>query len=135
MEYIKKSDLKVECIISEDDFDFFGVTPDDILERTPAGISFLKKAKDLCAITQKITWTNTAYTLRITLLSDKKMSLEFSECISDYAASLRNSMELADEATKKPLKEFIEALENSDEQTARQLVARFEKNTRNEIRK
>ena len=133
MEYTKKSDLKVECIVSEDDFDFFGVTPDDILERTPAGINFLKKAKDLCAITQKVTWTNTAYTLRITLLSDRKMSLEFSECISDYAASLKNSMELADEATRQPLKEFIEALETSDEQTARELVARFEKNTRNEI--
>lgn len=133
MEYAKKSDLKVECIVSKDDFDFFGVTPDDILERTPAGINFLKKAKDLCAITQKVTWTNTAYTLRITLLSDRKMSLEFSECISDYAASLKNSMELADEATRQPLKEFIEALETSDEQTARELVARFEKNTRNEI--
>ncbi len=133
MEYAKKSDLKVECIVSEDDFDFFGITPDDILERTPAGINFLKKAKDLCAITQKVTWTNTAYTLRITLLSDKRMSLEFSERISDYAASLKNSMQLADEATRQPLKEFIEALETSDEQTARELVARFEKNTRNEI--
>lgn len=135
MEYVKIADLKVECIVSEDDFDFFGITLDDILERTDAGMSFLKKAKELCAMTQKVTWTNVAYTLRIALLPDGRVSLEFSECIDDYAASLKNSMDLADEETKQPLKEFIEALESSDEESARKLVERFEKNTRSEIRK
>lgn len=133
MEYNKKSDLKVECIVSKEDFDFFGVTSDDILERTQAGIHFLKKVKELCAMTQGVTWTNIAYTLNITVLGDGSMALEFSECISDYVASLKHSMMIASEETKPPLEEFIHALEEMDDEHGRQLVARFEKNTREEL--
>lgn len=135
MEYNKKSDLKVECIVSRDDFDFFGITFDDILERTEAGMHFLRKAKELCAMTQKITWTNVAYTLNITMLPDDRVALEFSECISDYIASLRHSMVMADQETKKPLQEFIQVLEQTDEENGRKLVARFEKNMRQEREK
>lgn len=132
MEYHRKADLKVECIVSKEDFEFFGVTPDDILERTPAGIHFLKKLKELCAMTQHMTWTNIAYTLNITVLGDGSVALEFSECISDYVASLKHSMMIAGEETRAPLAEFIQALEQMDEEQGRKLVARFEKNTREE---
>lgn len=132
MEYIKKADLKVECIVSGDDFEFFGVTFDDILDRTEAGMRFIRKAKELCGMTQKVRWTNTAYTLNISMLQDGRVSLEFSECISDYVTSLKHSMAMADEQTRPPLEEFIHALEEADEQRARTLVARFEKNMRNE---
>ncbi len=37
MQYYKKADLKVECIASQEDFDFFGIMLDDIFERTEAG--------------------------------------------------------------------------------------------------
>ncbi|MCM1183424.1 MAG: hypothetical protein NC337_08625 [Roseburia sp.] len=133
MEYNKKSDLKVECIVSKEDFDFFGVTLDDILERTEAGVHFLKRAKELCAMTQGVTWTNIAYTLNITVLGDGSVALEFSECISDYVASLKHSMVIAGEETRPPLEEFIRALEELDDEHGRQLVARFEKNTREEM--
>jgi DNA anti-recombination protein RmuC len=39
---------------------------------------------------------------------------------------------MADEQTKAPLEDFIKALENSDEETGRKLVAKFENNIRNE---
>ena len=133
MEYSKKSDLKVECIVSEEDFDFFGLNFSDILDRTPAGISFIKKAKELCAMTQKVEWTNVAYTLNITMLPQGRVSLEFSECISDYIAGLKNSMVMADEQTKPSLQEFIDTLEKSDEKSARKLVAKFEGNVRDVI--
>ncbi len=130
MKYHKKADLKVECIASKEDFDFFGVSLDDILDRTEAGMHFLRRVKELSGQTQKVSWTNTAYTLNITMLADERVSFEFSECIEDYIVSLKHSMAMADEQTLEPLKEFIEALENSDETEARNLVAHFEKNTR-----
>lgn len=132
MEYNKKSALKVECIASPDDFEFFGVTMDDIFDRTPVGFKFLKRLKELCAMTQNVEWTNVAYTLNITVLSDKKVSFEFSECLDDYIAGLKNSLAMADEQTKGPLEDFIKALEESDEESARQMVARFENNIRKE---
>jgi hypothetical protein len=132
VEYNKKSDLKVECIASPDDFEFLGVTLDDVLDRTPAGFHFLKQLKELCAMTQNVTWTNVAYTLNIALLSDERVSFEFSECIEDYIAGLKNSLIMADEKTKGPLEDFITALENADEESGRRMVARFEKNIRNE---
>ncbi|MEZ3479459.1 MAG: hypothetical protein K1W08_12775 [Lachnospiraceae bacterium] len=128
MEYRKKAALKVECIASKEDFEFFGMTLEDVLDRTEAGIYFLKKAKELCAMTQKVTWTNVAYTLNITMLSDGKVSFEFSECIEDYIVSLRHSLVMADEETKGPLEEFIQALEDASEDEARRLVAHFEQN-------
>lgn len=131
MEYIKKGDLKVTCIASEDDFSFFGITFDDLLDRTPEGFHFLKKAKELAGKSQKVEWTNIAYTLQISMLLDGRVSLTFSEEIHDYVESLRHSMGMADEATKDSLKGFIDTIEQADEATARKLVARFEKNVRN----
>lgn len=132
MEYHKKADLKVECIATQEDFDFFGITLDDVLDRTEAGMYFLKKAKELCAMTQKVVWTNVAYTLNITMLPDDSVSFEFSECIEDYAASLKHSLAMADKETRGPLEEFISALEEADEEEGRRLVAHFEKNIKAE---
>ena len=132
MEYHKKADLKVECIATQEDFDFFGITFDDVLDRTEAGMYFLQKAKDLCAMTQKVAWTNVAYTLNITMLPDDSVSFEFSECIEDYVASLKHSLAMADKETREPLEEFISALEEADEEEGRRLVAYFEKNIKAE---
>ena len=127
MEYSRQSDLKVTCIATVDDMDFFGITIDDIFDRTEAGLRFLKKAKELCAVTQKVTWTNVAYTLQITMLTHGNVSLAFSEEIPDYIENLKHSMIMADKQTMAPLKDFIETLEKSDEDTARKLIARYEK--------
>ena len=130
MEYHKKADLKVECIASKEDFEFFGVALDDVLDRTEAGMHFLRRVKELCGQTQKVNWTNIAYTLNITMLDGGRVSFVFSECIEDYIISLKHSMAMADEQTLEPLREFIKALEDADENEARKLVAHFEKNTR-----
>ena len=114
MEYRRKAALKVECIASKEDFDFFGIALEDVLDRTEAGMYFLKKAKELCAI------------------ADGRVSFEFSECIEDYIVSLRHSLVMADEETRGPLEEFIQALEDADEDAARKLVAHFERNIKDE---
>ncbi len=132
MEYRRKAALKVECIASKEDFDFFGIALEDVLDRTEAGMYFLKKAKELCAMTQKVAWTNVAYTLNITMLADGRVSFEFSECIEDYIVSLRHSLVMADEETRGPLEEFIQALEDADEDEARKLVSHFERNIKDE---
>lgn len=130
MEYKKHGDLKVACIAEKDDLEFFGVTLEDLLDRTEQGYHFIKKVKELAGMNQKVTWTNVAYTLQIAMLEDKRLSLTYSEEIPDYIESLKHSMVMADQATMGPLKEFITALENADEESARKLVARFEKNVR-----
>ncbi|MDE7479270.1 MAG: hypothetical protein K2M91_15275 [Lachnospiraceae bacterium] len=132
MEYHKKADLKVECIVSQQDLDFFGVSLDDVLDRTKAGMYFLKRAKELCGMTQKVDWTNIAYTLNITMLPDGKISFVFSESIEDYIISLKHSLAMADKETIGPLEEFISALEDADEAEGRKLVAHFEKNIKDE---
>lgn len=130
MEYKKLGELKVNCIASNDDLEFFGITLEDLLDRTQQGYHFLKKVKELSAMSQKITWTNIAYTLQISMLEDGKISLTFSEEIPDYIESLKHSMVMADQETMEPLKEFIAALEKAEEEDARKLVARFERNVR-----
>ncbi len=133
MVYNKKGDLKVECIVSQEDFSFLGATLDDVLDRTETGVHFLKKLKELCAMTQKVKWTNVAYTLNITMLAEGNISFEFSECIADYVKSLRNTLVMADEETKPPLEEFITTLEHSDEESGRRLVAHFEQSIKSVV--
>lgn len=133
LEYIKKADLKVECIASQEDLEFFGVTFDDVLDRTQAGVNFLRRAKELCAMTQKVKWTNVAYTLNITMLPDGRFSFEFSECLEDYIAGLRHSLVMADNVARGPVEDFISALENSDEEAGRRMVAHFEQNVQREM--
>lgn len=130
MEYKKQGELKVTCIASEEDMEFFGITLEDLLDRTQQGFHFIKKVKELAGMNQKVTWTNIAYTLQISMLEDGRISLTYSEQIPDYIESLKHSMIMADQQTIGPLKEFIEALEKADEESARKLVARFEKNVR-----
>ena len=55
MEYTRQSDLKVTCIATVDDMDFFGITVDDILDRTEAGLHFLKKVKSKSSFEASIT--------------------------------------------------------------------------------
>ena len=71
-----------------------------------------------------------AYTLQISMLEQGKISLTYSEEIPDYIESLKHSMVMADQATMEPLKEFISTLEKAEEEDARKLVARFERNVR-----
>lgn len=130
MEYKKLGDLKVTCIAEKEDLEFFGISFEDLLDRTQQGYHFIKKVKELAGINQKVTWTNVAYTLQISMMENEKLSLTYSEEIPDYIESLKHSMVMADQATMGPLKEFITTLENSDEESARKLVARFEKNVR-----
>lgn len=130
MEYKKEAELKVTCIASEDDFSFFGITFDDLLDRTESGFRFLKKAKELAGMSQKVEWTGVAYTLQISMLPDGRVSLTFSERIDDYIDNLKHSMGLADHETVGALQDFIKTLEKTDEVNARKLVARFEKNIR-----
>ncbi|MBQ7944967.1 MAG: adaptor protein MecA [Lachnospiraceae bacterium] len=130
MEYIKQEELKVTCIAEAEDFVFFGITMDDLLDRTEGARRFLQKVKELAGQSQGVEWTNVAYTLQISVLSNNRVSLTFSETIADYIASLKHSAVLADKDTIGPLEEFIRSLEKESEEKARQLVARFEKNVR-----
>ena len=130
MEYRKLDELKVTCVADTEDFAFFGITMDDLMDRTESARRFLQRVKALAGQSQGVEWTNIAYTLQISILSNQRVAFTFSERIEDYIASLRHSMLVADQDTQDPLEEFIKTLENAPEDRARQLVARFEKNVR-----
>ncbi len=130
MEYRKLDELKVTCIADAEDFAFFGVSLDDLMDRNDVARHFLQRIKALAGQMQGIEWTDIAYTLQISILSDQRVALTFSEMISDYIASLKHSMIATDQETLGPLDEFIKTLEKAPEDRARQLVARFEKNVR-----
>lgn len=130
MQYTKQEELKVVCIATKDDFEFFGIAFEDILDRTASGYRFLKKAKELAGKAAKVTWTDSAYTLQISMLPEGNVSLTFSETIPDYIENLKHSMAMADKDTLGPLQDFIQTLEKVDEESARELVRRFEHNVK-----
>ena len=48
MEYTRQSDLRVTCIATVDDYGFFGITVDDILDRTRGWTSFPEESQRNC---------------------------------------------------------------------------------------
>ena len=81
-------------------------------------------------MTQKVEWTNVAYTLNITMLPGSRVSFEFSECIADYIAGLKHSLVMADSETRGPIEDFIRTLEHSGAEDGRRLIAHFEQNVK-----
>lgn len=130
MEYRKIEELKVECIAKESDLSLFGITMDDLLERSEKGFHFLRKIKELAGINQKMEWTNIAYSLQMKVISESEIRIIFSETIQDYVDNLKQSLPLADESMQPLLKQFIDRLENEEEETARKMISQFEKNVR-----
>lgn len=130
MEYQKIEDLKVTCIADESDFELFGVTMEDIFQRTPEGFSFLRKIKELAGSNQKVEWTNCAYTLQMNVLPDKRLAITFSETIADYLISLEQSKKMMTGENQEALDKLIQAITEADETEARNIVKLFEQNVR-----
>lgn len=131
MQYEKIEEYKVACIAEPEDFELFGITIEDILNRTQDGFHFLHKIKELAGVNQKIDWTNTAHTLQINMLSEGRVLIVFSETIADYLVSLRQSMKMMSEENKMAMQQLIDALENAEPDTARKMIRLFEQNIRN----
>ncbi len=120
---------KVACHISRLDLRLYGITVDDIVNRTPLAHLFFTKASELAKNSTDYQWPGCAMSMQMEFYSDD-IVLIFSERIDDYLYNLKQAALTLPEEQAGSLQRMISVIGMSDEEEARELVRKFEKNVR-----
>ena len=128
--YIEELDeYKVACHIDRKDLKENGIVLDDIVNRTPLGVIFLRKAAQLAKEGTDYEWPGCAFSTQMEFYPDDIVII-FSERIDDYVVGLRQmTMALAEEQ-KESMQRIMEMITMSDEENARPFIREFEQNVR-----
>lgn len=129
MEFRKEETYKATCIVEQTDLTSFGLTPDDIFERSDRGREFIGMCRDLTMKNIKEEWTGCAFSMQMSAYQNGDIALTFSETIEDFVHGLQQSLQIAgDGANAEMLSRLIHEINARDEEGARTLIRDFEAN-------
>jgi negative regulator of genetic competence, sporulation and motility len=120
---------KVACHVSRKDLKSNGITVEDIVNRTPLGHMFFKKAGELAKESTAYEWPGCAMSLQMEFYPED-IVLYFSERIDDYVYSLRQTAMALPEDQQESMNRLIEMITMSEEDVAREFIRNFERNVR-----
>ncbi len=129
MHIVEEDTYKVSCHIDRRDLKAHGITADDIINRTPLGRLFIKKAAELAKESTEYEWPGCAYSMQIDMYADDFV-LVFSERIDDYIYNLRQSMLALPKEQACLLDKMIVMVSMAEEEEAREIIRKFEANVR-----
>jgi len=129
MHIVEEDTYKVSCHIDRRDLKAHGITADDIINRTPLGSLFIKKAAELAKESTEYEWPGCAYSMQIDMYADDFV-LVFSERIDDYIYNLRQSMLALPKEQASLLDKMIVMVSMAEEEEAREIIRKFEANVR-----
>jgi hypothetical protein len=126
MHIVEQEKYKVACQIEPRDLKAHGITVNDLLERTPLGQLFIRKAGELCRESTDYEWPGCGMTMQMDFYTNTVV-LIFSERIEDYLYHLRQSVlalsgEQADRVNK-----LIAMISMAEEDEARRMISTFER--------
>ncbi|MCM1181017.1 MAG: adaptor protein MecA [Clostridium sp.] len=129
MHIVEEDTYKVSCHIDRRDLRAYGITADDIINRTPLGGLFIKKAAELAKESTDYEWPGCAFSMQIDMYADDFV-LVFSERIDDYLYNLRQSMLALPKEQAGLLDKMIVMVSMAEEEEARRIIRNFETNVR-----
>ena len=128
--HIVEEDLyKVSCRIDRQDMRQHGITLDDLMNRTPLGKLFLKKAEELSKESTDYEWPDCAYSMKMDIFNDHVMVV-LSERIDDYLYNLKTSAAALSGEQAAQMEKMIAFISMAEEDEARDMIRRFEENVR-----
>ena len=128
--HIVEEDLyKVSCRIDRVDMRQHGITLDDLMNRSPLGKLFLKKACELSKESTDYEWPGCAFSMQMDIYNNEVLVV-FSERIDDYLYNLRTSLSALPKEQADQLEKMIAFISMSDEKEAREMIRRFENNVK-----
>jgi hypothetical protein len=128
--HIVEEDLyKVSCRIDRVDMRQHGITLDDLMNRSPLGRLFLRKASELAKESTDYEWPGCAYSMQMDIYKNEVVVV-FSERIDDYIYNLRSSMAALPKEQAAQMEKMIAFISMSEEAEARDIIRRFEENVR-----
>ncbi|MBR1599461.1 MAG: adaptor protein MecA [Lachnospiraceae bacterium] len=128
--HIVEEDLyKVSCRIDRQDMRQHGIILDDLMNRTPLGKMFLKKAAELSKESTDYEWPDCACSMKMDIYNDHVLVV-FSERIDDYLYNLKTSVAALSKEQADQMEKMIAFISMADEDEARDMIRRFEENVR-----
>lgn len=134
MKFIEVEKYKVTCILEQSELFAYGATLDDILSRKPGTFEFMRLIREKAVLATDYNWPGCAFSSQIEVRDNGDLAITFSETIADFVYNLRQTM-IIDDSAADVIKELTDRIEASDEETARQIIRRFEENVRRNMNK
>lgn len=129
MKFIEIEKYKVKCILEQSEMFAYGVTLDDILSRRQGTFEFMRLIKQEVLKATDYNWPGCAFSSQIEVCDNEELAITFSETIDDFVYNLKQTMIIDDNASG-VIKELVDRIEASDEETARAIIKKFEENVR-----
>ena len=128
--HIVEEDLyKVSCRIDKIDLRQHGITLDDLMNRSPLGQMFLKKAAELAKESTGYDWPGCAFSMQMDIYNNEVVVI-FSERIDDYLYNLRTAVAALDKEQADNMMKMIAFISMAEEDEARDMIRRFETNVK-----
>lgn len=129
MHIVEEAQYKVSCHVDRKDLRLHGITLDDLINRTPLGNMFIKKAAELSKAGTDYEWPGCAMSMQIDFYPDEVV-LVFSERIDDYIYNLRQSVLALPKEQAANLDKMVVMISMAQEEEAREIIRKFESNVR-----
>lgn len=129
MHIVEEAQYKVSCHVDRKDLRLHGITLDDLINRTPLGNMFIKKAAELSKVGTDYEWPGCAMSMQIDFYPDEVV-LVFSERIDDYIYNLRQSVLALPKEQAANLDKMVVMISMAQEEEAREIIRKFESNVR-----
>ena len=130
MEFEKVADLKVACHVSRRDLKENGITVDDLVNRTPLGMMFIRNSAKAAKAGVDCDWPGCAFSTQMEFYPDD-IVIFYSERIDDYLAGIRQMALALPKEEAENMNRIVEMIAMSEEEIARNFIREFEQNVRN----
>lgn len=130
MEIEKVKDLKVACHVTRQDLKQNGITVDDLVNRTPLGMMFIRNSAKIAKEQVDFDWPGCAFSTQIEFYPDD-IVIFYSERIDDYLVGVRQMAMALPKEEAENMNRIVEMITMSEEEVARDFIREFEENVRN----
>lgn len=120
---------KVACHVSRRDLKLHGIMVEDLVNRTPLGHMFIRRAAELAKGSTDYEWPGCAFSMQMEFYPDD-IVLIFSERIDDYLYNLQQTELTLPKEQAESFHKMINLIRMSEEEEAREIIRSFEQNVR-----
>ena len=125
MHIVEENLYKIACNIDRADLRLHGITKDDLINRTPLGQLFIRKAAELCKGSTAYAWPGCGFSMQMDFYYED-IVLIFSERIEDFVYNLRQTVHTLPQDQAILMDALLHRIEHANEDTARKLIRNFE---------
>lgn len=129
MHIVEEDKYKVACHVDRKDLKQHGITMDDLINRTPLGYMFIRKAGEISKASTGYEWPGCGMSMQMDFYQDD-IVLIFSERIEDFVYNLQQSAAALPKGQADFFDKMILMITMAEEEEAREMIRNFEQNVK-----